>query len=400
MMASGRRAPYAPAEGFLLVARPDGGIERVVGDRIGVPGLEVGASWIELLDEGSRTKAQRFLRFVERDGVAYGWELAVRLASQPAVLCFMGASHDGRFWIAASRRTSEMARLYPHLLTIAGVEGRSSPTSVNRSFDQYEEIARLNGQLIGLHRQVLAQNRELQRILNERNQLLGVVAHDLRSPLAVIRLGCDFLQRDLDALSPDQQRLLEDMTSACGSMKRMLGQLLDHSKIEAGYLELHREPCDLASLVAHVVRRHDILGMQRGVRVVLTASSPIPTVSADAGRIEEVLDNLIGNAVKFSPADERVEVIVRPYDDRVSVAVCDRGPGIPEEDQKRLFRPYATGSTRPPSGDKGTGLGLAIVDKIIRGHQGSIRYDSAVGEGTTVTFELPVHAAPTATRTA
>lgn len=111
----------------------------------------------------------------------------------------------------------------------------------------------------------------------------------------------------------------------------------------------------------------------------------------DAPKIEQVLNNLIGNAIKFSPPGSRVEVKLARFDGRVIISVTDEGPGISPEELEKLFRPFERGRAQSTAGEKSTGLGLAIVKRIIKGHGGDIRVESATGEGAMFSVSLPLN---------
>ena len=219
-----------------------------------------------------------------------------------------------------------------------------------------------------------------------RDEVLAVVSHDLRNPLSSITICARNLLEGRSA--PDEQK---EMLSAIGDaaewMNRLIHDLLDASAIEAGRLNIAREPLSLGPVVQGAVAMNAVAASAR--QLILTADVPgdLPVVHADAGRVGQVIGNLLGNAVKFTEPGGRVVVRARVVPPYVEVSVSDTGSGIAAEDLPRVFDRFW--QAQRTSG-RGTGLGLAIARGIVEAHGGSIWLDSVVGKGTTVTFTLPL----------
>jgi two-component system, sensor histidine kinase and response regulator len=200
------------------------------------------------------------------------------------------------------------------------------------------------------------------------------------------------------ALAPEQVEFIHRIRSSSAFMLSLVNDLLDVAKIEAGKLSLDLAPVDLAALVERNVALNRALAEKRGVRLDLKLGEELPrplVVALDAPKIEQVLNNLIGNAVKFSPPGAAVEVGLA-HGGRALVTVRDAGPGISPEEREKLFRPFVTfAKPRTAGGDleKGTGLGLAIVRKIVAGHGGDLWVESEEGKGATFYVALPTEAA-------
>lgn len=263
---------------------------------------------------------------------------------------------------------------------------------IERDAHLYDELSRLNNELATAQRELAKKNAELTRLNEQKNQFLGIASHDLRNPLEVILTYSDFLLEDAGpVLRPEQADLVRTIRSSSEHMLRLVEELLDVSRIEAGRLDLDLVPADLVALVRSHVGRSRVLAAKKEIEIVLEVDGDLPPVPLDASKIEQVLDNLTGNAVKFSPPGSRVDVRVAREEgrdgDRAVVSVQDRGPGIPAELQSRLFEPFARGRLR---GVKGAGLGLAIVRSILAGHGGEIRVVSEPGRGATFHACLPL----------
>jgi len=172
-------------------------------------------------------------------------------------------------------------------------------------------------------------------------------------------------------------------------MSGMVDDILDISRIEAGKLELNRHPGDYAAFVRENADMARMLAGRKGIAIEVRLPDKLGEVAFDPDRLEQVLNNLVGNAVKFSPPGTVVAVEVSRSGGWVTTRVIDQGPGIPAEEQGVLFQPFARTSVRPSAGEKSSGLGLAITRKLVEGHGGTVGVDSAVGRGSTFWFTLP-----------
>jgi signal transduction histidine kinase len=217
-----------------------------------------------------------------------------------------------------------------------------------------------------------------------------MAAHDLRHPLGIISACSELLLEEAaGSLSEQHLQFLEFIQTSSSFMFSLLTDLLDIAKIEAGKLDLDIQPTDLVALIQRVVSLSQMLADRKGIQIRVLDSEPLRLVSLDAVKMEQVLNNLISNAVKFSASGTIVTIQVRPCGDRVTVSVSDQGPGIPKQEQAKLFQPFSKISVHAPDGQESTGLGLAIVRKIVLGHQGEIGVDSEVGRGSTFHFSVP-----------
>lgn len=229
-----------------------------------------------------------------------------------------------------------------------------------------------------------ARLRELDELKNE---FVGVVAHDLRSPMTVIAGYVDtMLQRwDLidDAMKQDLLRVVSRNTRR---LSTMVEDVLQVARIESGDFPYEIKPFDIVPLVERTVAEMNAATPGKLVRAEVPAA--VPKAVGDEDRYWRVLTNLLSNAQKFSPADAEVVVTVTATRREIEVSVTDRGPGIPEEHLPRLFGKFSR-LAGPPDGQKGTGLGLYICKALVEAQGGRISARSRVGEGTTVTFTIP-----------
>ncbi len=225
--------------------------------------------------------------------------------------------------------------------------------------------------------------RELERV---RSNVIGIVSHDLKSPLANILGFVDVLMRAGDPLTERQRKILARVKDNGFFMVDLISDILDSARLEEGQIELVAEVHDLRRVVLDALDRCALLAENKGIQLLPDLPEvPLP-VMIDRGKILQVLNNLISNALKFSPEGTTVVVTARPGPE---VSVIDQGPGIAEEEVGRLFKKFSRTSVRATKGEKSTGLGLFIVNELVKLHGGTIRVDSAPGAGSTFTFTLP-----------
>jgi hypothetical protein len=252
------------------------------------------------------------------------------------------------------------------------------------------ERGRLASELAEQKRAVERQNRELSQLNEHKNTFLGIATHDLRSPLSLFEMATSMLL-DADAGISDEERLilLRDMERQARHMLSLIDELLDVTAIESGHLRLELMPLSLGSFLAEAVERHQNMARPKGTRVILSLAGEEGTVRADPVRLRQVLDNLISNAVKYSPAGSIIQVSAAREASAWRISVTDQGPGILPEDRARLFQAFARLSAHPTGGERSTGLGLAITRRVVEAHGGEIGVESVPGQGATFWFTLP-----------
>lgn len=251
------------------------------------------------------------------------------------------------------------------------------------------EKGRLVSELAAQKNAIERQNKELLRLNDLKNTFLGIAAHDLRSPLSVIQTAASFLlDPSVEMSDAERATILQEVGEQASYMLGLLDELLDVAQIEAGKLELRAEPIEVSAFLAEAVQRHTRIAAQKSIAIILD-SSPPGAARADRFRLRQVIDNLISNAVKFSPAGGVVRVAAKSGEDCWRITVTDQGPGINPLDRDRLFQDFARLSARPTGGERSTGLGLAITRRVVEAHGGQIDVDSRPGEGSTFWFTLP-----------
>ncbi len=238
-------------------------------------------------------------------------------------------------------------------------------------------------------RRAEALTRALQETSELKTQLLGLVAHDLRSPLAGIYGFAEMLREDL-ADDPRAAEPLAIVEESAGHLLGLVDDLLDTVAIESGQIQLTRQPVDVGCVAEGVIRAYQPRARAKNQVLHLHAErTDTLFVAADEGRLRDVMDNLVSNAVKYAPPGSPVVVRVEAIGGHIRFMVRDEGPGLTEQDMSRLFGPFQRLSARPTGNEPSPGLGLAIAKKLVEMHDGCIWVESSVGHGSTFGFDLP-----------
>ncbi len=268
---------------------------------------------------------------------------------------------------------------------LAGV-GHLDPTEVEL---MRKQLLSINQELHNRTRELAKANAELRTLGERKNQFLGMAAHDLRQPITAVRHAAELLLTGPDPLTDEQRAFLGLVATAGEFMQRLIGDFLDVSVIESGRLVLARAPADLATVVERALTFTAPLAALRRVTVVRDFAPGLGPVEVDAEKIEQVVANLVSNALEHAPPESAVRVITRAAGlDGVTLAVSDEGPGVPPDQLGRLFEPFVRLHERKPSGAKSTGLGLLIARRIVDAHGGTIRAENGATRGVTFTVAL------------
>jgi signal transduction histidine kinase/ActR/RegA family two-component response regulator len=230
---------------------------------------------------------------------------------------------------------------------------------------------------------------ETREAVRTREDLLGIVSHDMRNPLTGMLMRCSLLLETLPdndvgrALRPD----IQAMARSAHRMERLLRDLMDFASIQAGYLSVERRPQALSELLREVSESVVALGGKRAIELDADGVDEHTQLLCDRERFAQIFSNLLGNAIKFTPAEGAIRVEVRRADREVRFAVKDSGPGIAPEELSRIFQKYWQ---RPQGGRGGVGLGLHIAKTLVDAHGGRIWVESQVGKGSTFFFTMPI----------
>jgi signal transduction histidine kinase len=276
-------------------------------------------------------------------------------------------------------------------------------TIVRQAFDKYWLILdnrRLLEQLQDaneeLERRVQARTKELaeandrlKTINEQKDRFLGIAAHDLRSPVGVIESAADLLYHDGSLPKPERVQFFEMILRTCRNMRNLLNGLLDITKIEQGKIDICPKQVDVHQFVSSVANMNRRISESKGIHLVVNMAHGLPDAFFDPDRIEQVLNNLIGNAVKFSKNGTTIRLEARQRQRDLEFAVSDEGLGINPQEIPKLFGEFQQTSTKATAGEHGSGLGLAICKRLIALHGGKIGVESEPGKGSRFFFTLP-----------
>jgi signal transduction histidine kinase len=259
-----------------------------------------------------------------------------------------------------------------------------------------DRVAQRTRALMQANRRLSAQWLRLQRANGFKNEILGTVAHDLKNPLGVI-LGRTEMLKELISTGASASGVVAQVDHIRDATKRlttMVDHLISDAMADAFDITIRREPVDVAALVKEVAEANQPLAVNKQQAISVTAPANIVTM-CDTDRIREAIDNLISNAIKYSPIAGRITVAVTHEGNDTIIRVSDQGAGLSPEDLGRLFGRFQRLSAKPTAGESSTGLGLSIVKRIIDMHGGEVRAESdGPNKGSTFTITLPATEMP------
>jgi signal transduction histidine kinase len=245
-----------------------------------------------------------------------------------------------------------------------------------------------SAELLVLNRALVEKNEALREATELKSELLSIASHEVKNPLTSIREFARILKGEVGE-SSHLNELLDHIYSSSNEMLQLVTQLLDSDALEGRQLLLDKRPVDVTSLVEIIVHRNRAQAKAKGQTIVFEAPPRGEImVMADFERLREAMDNVVSNAVKYSPLDQPIHISLEKADRKVRFLVRDEGPGLTRDDKKRLFGRFQRLSAQPTGGESSNGLGLSIVKQIIELHGGNVSAKSRVGRGTTFIIEL------------
>ena len=302
-----------------------------------------------------------------------GWDVCVELKADPAL------QDIPVIFITALGETTEKVRAF----ALGAVDYVTKPFQVEEVCARVATHLELRRQKIAL-RQANDEFRELEKL---RDNLVHMIVHDLRSPLTIIFSGLELAKMDL--LPPVAAECVGEALKSTRMLIEMVSTLLDVSKLEARQMTLELSTVDLPTLIGELFQEFKPLLGRR--RISLTASGAVTSLVGDASLLRRVIQNLIGNALKFTDKDDGIIEISVTFaaEGRLRVAVGDNGPGIPAEYGKKVFEKFGQVAGHKQGQARSSGLGLTFCKLAVEAHGGQIGLESAVGKGSTFWFELP-----------
>lgn len=270
---------------------------------------------------------------------------------------------------------------------------------------EIEELKKLNDTMLGLNREVnnlqrqlikeknqLAEtNKKLSLLNEEKNRILGIAAHDLRNPMGTILGFAQLLSQRVNKVSADDMnKFLSVIINSSNFSLNLLNDLLDISKIESGKVQLNYTKINYVDFVKTIIEQNEVIARQKDITLSFQQETNDFIARIDVQKIEQVLNNLLSNSIKYSEAGTDVMLRLSVSGGFFKTEIIDQGQGIPEEDIPKIFNPFQTTSVKSTAEEKSTGLGLAITKKIISEHGGEIFVESEQGKGSNFYFLLPL----------
>lgn len=254
-----------------------------------------------------------------------------------------------------------------------------------------DEIDRLGVTVEEMSQRIADQIEQLRQADAARRDMVANISHDLRTPLASLQGYLETLSMKDDSFSAEEKRKYLDLAvRQSDRLSRLIAELFELTMLDSTGTRLNFEPFSLPELVQDVAQKFRPQAERRHMTLELDMPASTPFVRADIGLIERVLENLIENAIKYTPEGGRVSLSLIPGADCIEARVADNGPGIPEADRERIFERFYRVEKSRADAPEGTGLGLAITRRILQLHDSAIRVESAPGHGASFSFQLPL----------
>ncbi|MAS94135.1 MAG: hypothetical protein CMO55_13145 [Verrucomicrobiales bacterium] len=269
---------------------------------------------------------------------------------------------------------------YAGLVPFMALLGMIFENTRRRAFEQLEEAV---GEL-------KKANDRLTRLNQEKNEFLNIAAHDLKNPLGVVSGFADLMKGFRDLKKEDYQTFAGEISNAATRMFDIVTNLLDVRAIEDGKMTFDVKECSVEELLKRVVNDFRDMGGRKNMGIVFDLEEDLPSIACDKGAMSQILDNLVSNAIKYSPHGSIVRIEAKVEGENCRLEIIDKGPGLSEEDQAKLFGKFQRLSPQPTGGESSNGLGLWIVDRMARSMGGEVYCRSKLGEGSTFGIKVPL----------
>ncbi|MGB6434166.1 MAG: DUF3369 domain-containing protein [Bradyrhizobium sp.] len=345
----------------------------------------IGSSGASSLDSDLRSMVEAAFRRRKHEFVDHRTVLYIRTGSGREVVVLLQAERP------LSETDRSLVEIFGSRLSIA-FDNVILYQQLQQANTQLEDrVAQRTRALMQANRRLSAQWLRLQRANGFKNEILGTVAHDLKNPLSVI-LGRTEMLTELIAAASSRDNInaqVDHIRDATKRLTSMVDHLISDAMADAFDITIRREPVDIAALVGEVTDANQPLAVNKQQSITVSAA-PNLIAACDADRIREAIDNLISNAIKYSPVGGKISVQVGQESNKIVIRVVDEGAGLSPEDIGRLFGRFQRLSAKPTAGESSTGLGLSIVKRIVDMHGGEVIANSAgPGQGATFTITLP-----------
>lgn len=266
-------------------------------------------------------------------------------------------------------------------------------STYSSAIQKNKELEQTNKKLSILHLELQKKNVELTKHINDKNMFLGMAAHDLRNPLNAIQGYSEVLLTNFTKDFDEKiSRIIMTISKSSRFMLQLVNDLLDLSVIDLGKMNLKLNEEDILALIKNNCLINDSIAEKKGIRVIFKHDNDIPKIVCDSYKIEQVLNNIISNAIKFSHSGSEINVFLKKIgNNTILISITDKGVGISKERLEKLFDSLLKSGGKGTAGEPSHGLGLAIVKRIVESHKGKIWAESQSGKGSTFFVELPIY---------
>ncbi len=346
-----------------------------------------------LVEMGETVRALRSLAWDTRFAILLG---GAPFATDPAICSSLGGDACAATGFDALRVARALALRSQPMRGANQIERRVRsgqtilPASERSALPPMQEMHRLSSEMSTAHRKLVKSHAAMTRLNDEKNVALGIVAHDVRNGIQAIQSATALLKQDSQGWGEVQKKLLRLIEDSASSMAALVESYLDLAKIEAGTLELRRAETDLNELVRTRVVVANLLGRSSGIEISSEATETSIVARVDPMKLSQVLDNLLRNAIQFSPTGGKVMVRTEEQGRLALISVTDQGPGVGPQQVSSLFRPFGKAAQQGRRSGNGSGLGLYIARKVVEAHGGEIWVSRVAPEGgSKFTFSIP-----------
>jgi len=230
---------------------------------------------------------------------------------------------------------------------------------------------------------------EREEIDRYKHEFISIASHELRTPLTSLKGALGLIHSDVVGPVPEAMKtILEVAYRNSERLGRLIDDILDMEKLDAGKMEFSMQPLAVPSLINQAISEHEGFGIKHGVSFVINGNVPNISILGDEDRLMQVFSNLMSNAAKFSSQGTIVWLSARERDQGVRISITDKGPGIPKEFQKKLFEKFSRANNSDSGNNDGTGLGLSIAKSVVERHGGDLGFQTETDVGTTFYFDL------------
>jgi signal transduction histidine kinase len=399
---------FKEVKGFALLCDSSGIITNVLRDDVELSESNIiGKLFVNLVNSESRRESLDFLLEIKQQKISFDRRLGFQINQKNYAFYFIGIELISDLLIIGADNHKEAVDFANHLQQINNEQSNLIrhllKKDITRTYETpddsrllFDEITNLNNELVNLQREMTRKNIELERLNELKNRFLGMAAHDLRNPLGIVMNYSDFLIDEVAAsLSEEHQKFLHIINDSAEFMLHLVEELLDFSKIQTGKIELHLSEYDFVSQCKRQSEILNTLSAKKNISIIFKSNVKSVMLLADTYKLDQVIGNIVNNAIKFSYPNSEILMKIKKDVGRVVLSVTDKGKGIKPENIEKVFVPFSKLSTSGTAGEKGTGLGLSIVKRIVEAHGGDIRIESdpdgISGEkGTTFFVSLPL----------